>query len=608
MNLKGLFPSSEGHKGRSPLVVSILALLIGVTVIFFTITTGPTSMGLEDKDGDGVSDIYQDVEPRTEMVLSETGQWKEVHLGYGSELNLPFISFISILLLLVIPSSLYFHLSRRDMGPQRVQKGDEAVMNDAVRRMCAFLEINPSLIKALRDSFTSLPERDRPVLSGLIWEIRGGVRSFEDIFSDFRMEWSRRSVSVGKALRSLEGIMNESDRSEVVGTARRTVAELSRDGRASMADYIRSLSLPTSALFALGVLLPVLLATMIPLAGIGGRTAWMVAFLLWVVVPVGITATGGVLVGRRPMFRSRQAVKRKAKFTVDLATITGISIGMTLILISIFEILEIVNILDLLDLGFGTIGRYLLFLWGLSFITAGCVRGASADYRRAELALEKEGDALPELMRSIGSSIQEGLSYERSLDRAFRDIGMQTGEENIPQREIFGGGEHTGEGTLASQVRVAKEFSRAGPEAGGKAINALASHLSDLRNLEEEMEQRIRSTIGQVELTASLLAPVMIGSSIGIFKLLESNSLPDSSGDGVGMMWAGSPGAEALSSSSFLIISGIYLLLLSISTSLILHRLSKGAPHGGWHRVPPRILISVTSFTLGVLGSSALIG
>ena len=606
MNLRGFFPSTGGH--RTPLVASILALLVGGAVILFSITTGPASMGLEDKDGDGISDIYQDVEPRTEMVLSEAGQWKEVHLGYGSELNLPFTSFISILLLLVIPSSLYFYLSRKEMGPRRVQKGDEAVMNDAVRRMCAFLEINPSLIKALRDSFTSLPERDRPVLSGLIWEIRGGIRSFEDIFSDFRMEWSRRSGSIGKALRSLEGIMNESDRSEVIGTARRTVSELSRDGRASMADYIRSLSLPTSALFALGVLLPVLLATMIPLAGIGGRTAWMVAFLLWVVVPVGITVTGSVLVGRRPMFRSRQNVKRGARFTFDLAAMAGISIGTFLFLISLLDILRIVNILDIPGLGFGTIGRYLLLLWGLSLITAGCVRVASADYRRAELILEEEGDTLPELMRSIGTSIQEGLSYERSLDRAFRDIGVGAGEGNIPQKEIFGGEGNTGEGVLASQVRVVKEFSRAGPEAGGKAINALASHLSDLRNLEEEMEQKIRSTIGQVEMTASLLAPVMIGSSIGIFKLLEGNSLPDSSGEGVGMMWAGSPGAEALSSSSFLIISGIYLLLLSISTSLILHRLSKGTPHGGWHRVPPRILISVTSFTLGVLGSSALIG
>lgn len=603
---KGLFPSTEGQKSFTPLIVSILSLLVGVAAIFFTVTTGPISLGLEDKDGDGISDLYQDVEPRTEMVLSEAGQWKAVHLGYGSEMNLPFTSFVSVLLILVIPSSLFFHLSRKDMGPRRMQKGDEAVMNDAVRRMCAFLEINPSLIKALRDSFTSLPERDRPVLSGLIWEIRGGVRSFEEIFSDFRVEWSGRSGSIGKALRSLEGIMNESDRSEVIGTARRTVAELSRDGRASMADYIRSLSLPTSALFALGVLLPVLLATMIPLAGIGGRTAWMVAFLLWVVVPVGITVTGSVLVGRRPMFRSRQAVKKEARFTFDLAAMVGISAGVTLFLMSTLEILEVVNTFHLL--GIGTIGRYLLFLWGLSFIMAGCARGASVEYRREEIILENEGDTLPELMRSIGTSVQEGLSYERSLDRAFRDIGMRVGEGNIPQKEIFGGEGNTGEGALASQVRVVKEFSRAGPEAGGKAINALASHLSDLRNLEEEMEQRIRSTIGQVELTASLLAPVMIGSSIGIFKLLEGNSLPDASGEGVGMMWAGSPGAEALSSSSFLIISGIYLLLLSISTSLILHRLSKGTPQGGWHRVPLRILISVTSFTLGVLGSSALIG
>ena len=48
-----------------------------------------------------------------------------------------------------------------------------------------------------------------------------------------------------------------------------------------MARYLQSLQGPTTALFAIGVLLPVLLATMIPISGIGGSTVYMLGFLLW---------------------------------------------------------------------------------------------------------------------------------------------------------------------------------------------------------------------------------------------------------------------------------------------------------------------------------------
>jgi hypothetical protein len=105
-----------------------------------------------------------------------------------------------------------------------------------------------------------------------------------------------------------------------------------------------------------------------------------------------------------------------------------------------------------------------------------------------------------------------------------------------------------------------------------------------------------------MEVTSSLFAPVMIGSSAGIFSLMESTGSSVSGG----MMMGGAADGGAISAFHFILMTGGYLIFLSISTTLTLHRLETGMTSGGWYKVPKRIVQASVAFTIGVCTSMIL--
>jgi hypothetical protein len=122
--------------------------------------------------------------------------------------------------------------------------------------------------------------------------------------------------------------------------------------------------------------------------------------------------------------------------------------------------------------------------------------------------------------------------------------------------------------------------------------------------LKDEMSGKVRETIGQMETTSSIFAPVMIGASVGIFKIMEQSTGDLSGGELIGA----SIGGDGIPSWAFIVISGVYLLLLSISTTITFHRVENGMPRGGWEKVPKRVLQSSLAFTGGILLSVFLLG
>jgi hypothetical protein len=118
------------------------------------------------------------------------------------------------------------------------------------------------------------------------------------------------------------------------------------------------------------------------------------------------------------------------------------------------------------------------------------------------------------------------------------------------------------------------------------------------------MKEQIRSSIGQMETTSSVFAPVMIGISVGIFDLMGNSS---SGVEGGGMIgFSVSPGG--LSLTGFILLSGVYLLLLSITTTITMRRLETGRIEGGLRRVPRNLILSSLTFSLGVVISTLILG
>ena len=64
-----------------------------------------------------------------------------------------------------------------------LRKEEEGMMNDQVRRIAAFLEVNPSLQSALKATQVSLPEREQRILAPLIWSPFTTGAPFMEVYS-----------------------------------------------------------------------------------------------------------------------------------------------------------------------------------------------------------------------------------------------------------------------------------------------------------------------------------------------------------------------------------------------------------------------------------------
>ncbi len=576
-----------------PLKGSIGAFFLGVLIII--VIAVPDILGSKDIDRDGISDTFQNVEETKDLVLTPSGQWREVNVGYRSEMDLTFTAFIGMALLLVLPISVYYFLWEAPLKKEELGKRVSAfAMHDNVRRMASFLSTNPSLPNSARLSHVSQVGEGEKVLGQVLWSSRTTGSSLERVL----LEKARMldDKILGSSMEGLISAERESTIEDVGRSCRSVVQRLGEDLKERMTSYSSSLKGPSTALFGLGVLLPVLLATMIPIAGFTNRTVLMIGVLLWVVVPVLILRTGRNLVLKRPMVKEGGGYGG-ISYRKDIFTLLGPLVGGLVTVASIVVLTGSIAPPIILEGPFPDPLSFaiLALLIGSSMVLSSLIRGLIHEGSLERDRMKDEAQKVPDLLSEIGSRLLEGRSFERALESGYRNIGSEPPlRGSLPE----GGGE------FASSLRVAHEYSRSGGKTGGSSIKALSSHLREMGRLERSLKEMIRSSIGQMEVTSSIFAPIMIGISVGIFELMGRSSDPLKGGELVGTSISGGE----LSVTGFILLSGVYLLLLSLSTTLTMRRLEEGTPWGGWERVPRNLMLSSLTFTAGVVASTLILG
>ncbi len=578
---------------ETPLKGSIGVFLLGALIII--ILAVPDILGSRDIDGDGISDTFQNVEDRTDLVLTPSGEWKEVNIGYRSETDLPFTAFIGTGLLVVLPLAVYYLMWEAPIKKKELGKRVSAfAMHDNVRRMASFLSTNPSLPNSARLSHVSQVGEGEKVLGQVLWSSRTTGSSLEGVLLE-----KARMLDDKVLESSVEGLISaerESTIEDVGRSCRSVVQRLGEDLKERMTSYSSSLKGPSTALFGLGVLLPVLLATMIPIAGFSNRTVLMIGVLLWVVVPVLILRTGRNLVLKRPMVKEGEGYGG-ISYRKDIFTLLGPLVGGLVSIASLVILTDSIAPPIILDGPFPDppSSAVLALFIGSSAVFSSLIRGLIHEGSLKRSIIKDEAEKVPDLLSEIGSRLQEGRSFERALESGYRMISSKPPlRGSIPE----GGGE------FASSIRVAREYSRAGGRTGGSSIKALSSHLREMGRLERSLKEMIRSSIGQMEVTSSIFAPIMIGISVGIFELMGRSSDPLKGGELVGTSISGGE----LTVTGFILLSGVYLLILSVSTTLTMRRLEEGTPRGGWERVPRNLMLSSLTFTAGVVASALILG
>lgn len=399
--------------------------------------------------------------------------------------------------------------------------------------MTMSMQIQPSmengLLFAIQHNDGALSMRLKEVL----WKpLSRSSTSLTSSFLDFSASLSEENESLRQSLhlimsstceRTKEGVDRLLDKANMV------ILSGIRD---SVDKYVASLSAPTMVLFALGVLLPVMLFSLVPLISVGASfnisetgmeegtgskvPMSMLGLLLLIVFPISSFIHARSIIARSPL-----QICKENDITIDRNGITFLFIWISIIVIVL-----------LVDLG-EYFSYFMLFALVLPPSTFLCIL-----LRKNHIAQRKKVERERDYVRAIfqiGSRMASGSSFEAALEDTSRSKAGSKFSEIIDSvlykammsrsnlRELLMD-ELDSQGTssiLCGAFRTIVECSEKNPKGAGQVAMNLAQYLSDLNSCEIKIEERLKSLVDMMQSTSMVFAPIVLGITSSLIGLIS---------------------------------------------------------------------------------------
>lgn len=400
---------------------------------------------------------------------------------------------------------------------------------EGISLMIMSLRHEPSIPKALRFA----TRRESPFANELrrcLWDvIMGRHSSFEESLISLGSRWSRFSEELKAALNAMVTAATETSQEGKRRALDRANNALVKGTRRRIEDYALSLSTPSMIMFGLGILLPLMVGSFLPMlswdlwsgnlissmddTGRDWDTIVQTVFLMDVLFPAMAFLVASDAVSRHPFDRPSGSSWRCRKVLVVLGGLSLVcAVGAWLTL----------SFVDSPLLG---IGFLLSLTLPASSLAIWSGRG-SASCEETEYGLE---DAL----FRMGARMVEGENFESAFSRAHTDLRLKKGDGTRRQslEFILAGTEDKRHRTENSPERsrlaldgvsVVRAAARKDELSAGLLAMDLATYMKDLRDLEVELKSRLKPVISMMKLTAFVLAPMVLGVTYGIYVSLSS--------------------------------------------------------------------------------------
>jgi Flp pilus assembly protein TadB len=452
--------------------------------------------------------------------------------------------------------------------------------------MVMSLNLVPSLERAVLFAAENGEEPLASALRKVIWDVETRQsRSVDDSFMDFAAEWSGDGEELKMALYSIRGAVSERTKEGRARVLEKATESALAGTRRRIEEFAAGLSGPTTILFALGILLPLVVGSMLPMMAIGTldvsslergtatgadprATAVATVLLMDVTFPGLAFAYAFSILGRRPGTSSPPEVRMG-----DGAYAWPIALG---------AVLAGASALFALEGSEGGLVLAALFALGAFSVPLGLHLASSASRARSErrriAAMESE---FPDALFQLGRRVSEGVPLEAAfplvgermggseIGRLFVKIGAVMSTSGLsPERALFdpqmGALREVGSRTMRASLRSAVASSGMDAQTAGKMMMDFSGYLRGLQKTERETRLQLAGVSDNMRNTATLFAPLIMGVTVGLFALL-SRTFADV-GEGVEMMpvWL------------FALVVGVYLALMVLVISHFCSRLLDG--------------------------------
>ncbi len=442
------------------------------------------------------------------------------------------------------------------------------------------LQLQPSLPQALRFAGSHLPAPLGRRVRALQWGVLlHDSESFEAAFLQLAAHLGPHADHLRQALYVVRTAALETTAEGRERKLDQALNVVLHGQQEALRTYASGLGAPLSALFALGVLLPLVLGTMLPLAAIVGvgLSAPLVAALLVGAVPGACALMGVSLLRRRPPMEVPSPDPPLSPLRRgQVAALVMLAAAGTLLALAVLP----------------TAPSGLSQLWIAALVlTVALVGGVLGSLRCAAAArtagqLEQLAAELPDALFAVGSRLTEGQGLQQALRSTADALGQSAGGtflRTIARRLRLSGSTL---GQLAEDPWLGRRYplpglpvmlqllsqatARDGATAG-RLVSQLALAMRQVAHLHRSSQGELVRVTSAMRATVLWFAPVVLGVTATLYGTL-ARTLAASRGplSGSGVALFGSAAASAVPLDQFLGIAAAYLLVLSLVVGLVL--------------------------------------
>lgn len=404
-----------------------------------------------------------------------------------------------------IPLAVYLK-GRESASPFRIGP----MLNEApsvVSMMSAVLAAGGSLDAAIRYVAENGPARSSAIFGNLVTAV--DCREAPDMREAFHRMLSSMPAELGPYRRAMHMVVSASDATGAeMSRILREATESALTGlRQAGEEYSSKLQSPCMVVFALGIMVPMILLSIVPLLGIGGEFGAelpvndaLMEFLVLVAVPVCVGMVMVSIRGRNPMSSGASSGKGWWRATIFLAAVPLCG--------------------ALRNAGFDDSASIVIAVIAASMLALATVL---PEVRREKARVRTES-ALKDVLFDLGNRLVAGENFESALTGSMavrkecRDLAERLSREIALCRGDVAGAVQACVSPVSPQIAgmLADVHSASLRDIrdSGRLATALAHQLQDRDSVWKATANRLRSLSDMMTGTAAVFAPLVLGMSI----------------------------------------------------------------------------------------------
>jgi Flp pilus assembly protein TadB len=466
---------------------------------------------------------------------------------------------------------------------------------ESINYLSMSMRLNPSLDQAI--IFTG-ENADEPLGSGyrkIMWDLM--MRKYatvEEAFVDFGTKWGEWNEDLRRALYTIRSATLERTQEGIKRTLDKANDIILTGTKSTIEKFAASLSGPTMILFSLGVVLPLTMGAMLPLASLklptsisaldstAGRVGEEVVkstnvvpiiLMMNVIFPFIALVYSYSILGKRPGTTTPPDIKSpltiQQKRTYLTISIVGGAIICSLGVPAVYSFLNFHFLLTL------------PLILGITFMLSFYSISTSRYQKKKRDEIIKMEEEFPNALFILGSRIAEGYPVETAIEKVsetsegtlianlFDDISYNLNMTRAQLEQVLFHSE-TGiltnlpSRTIRASMKTVIEAVKKDPITAGETIVGISTYLRDMKKVDHDIKITLSSVVDMMRSTAIFFSPIIMGITIALYLMLHNQfqALPFPS--------------TMIPPETFMLIMGFYMLAMVI----IIVYFSVGLEHG----------------------------